>query len=114
TTLMKSRRRIAFPKAGTTPIGARLQQGFATSEMGFRGQFAQQQSQAAHVRFGSKADIAAPPWRKRRNKNAISGIISFFASVFHFGATSLRKRSQILWPPESAPFPAAISSPRLG
>src|SRR5262249_43934968 len=40
--------------------------------------------------------------------------ISFFASVFHFGATSLRKRSQILWPPESAPFPAAISSPRLG
>jgi len=36
----------------------RLQQGFATSGMGFRGQFAGQQSSAAHVRFGSKADIA--------------------------------------------------------
>ena len=29
--------------------------------MGFRGQFAQQQSQAVHVRFGSKADIGALP-----------------------------------------------------
>src|SRR6516164_5052835 len=57
--LMKSRRRIAFTKAGTTPDRMRLQQGFATDEMGFRGQFAQQQSCAAHVRFGSKADIAA-------------------------------------------------------
>jgi len=27
--------------------------------MGFRGQFAQQQSETAHVRFGSKADMAA-------------------------------------------------------
>jgi len=34
-----------------------LQQGFATGEMGFRGQFAEQQPWAAHVRFGSKADI---------------------------------------------------------
>jgi hypothetical protein len=33
---MKSRRRIAFPKAGTTPIKTRLQQGFAIDEMGFR------------------------------------------------------------------------------
>jgi hypothetical protein len=37
----------------------RLQQGFAASEIGFRGRFAQQQSWAAHVRFGSKADIEA-------------------------------------------------------
>jgi hypothetical protein len=36
-TLMKSRRRIALPKAGTTPTRTRLQQGFATGEMGFRG-----------------------------------------------------------------------------
>src|SRR6516164_9398634 len=36
TTLMKSRRRIAFPKAGTTPIRTGLQQGFAINEMGFR------------------------------------------------------------------------------
>jgi hypothetical protein len=28
--------------------------------MGFRDQFAQQQSLAAHIRFGSKADIARP------------------------------------------------------
>ena len=34
-TVMKSRRRIAFPKAGTTPIKTRLQQGFAIDEMGF-------------------------------------------------------------------------------
>jgi hypothetical protein len=59
--LTKSRRRIAFTKAGTTPNGARLQQGFATDEMGFRGQFAQQQSEPAHVRFGSKADIGEGP-----------------------------------------------------
>jgi hypothetical protein len=36
-----------------------LQQGFATGEMGFRDQVAQQQSCPAHVCFGSKADIAA-------------------------------------------------------
>jgi hypothetical protein len=41
--LMKSRRRIAFPKAGTTPIRTRLQQGFAIDEMGFSDQVAQQQ-----------------------------------------------------------------------
>src|SRR6516225_2037304 len=35
-TLMKSRRRIAFTKAGTTPNRTRLQQGFTTGEMGFR------------------------------------------------------------------------------
>jgi len=54
---MKSRRRIALPKAGTTPSRTQLQQGFATGETGFGGQFAQQQSCAPHVRFGSKADI---------------------------------------------------------
>jgi len=32
---MKSRRRIAFPKAETAPIRTRLQQGFAIDEMGF-------------------------------------------------------------------------------
>jgi hypothetical protein len=54
--LMKSRRRIAFPRPGTTPT-MQLQQGFAASEMGFKDQFARQQSLAAHVRFGSLADI---------------------------------------------------------
>jgi hypothetical protein len=34
-TLMKSRRRIAFPKAETAPIRTRLQQGFVIDEMGF-------------------------------------------------------------------------------
>ena len=43
-TLMKSRRRIGLPKAGTTPIRTRLQQGFATGGMGFRGQFGGYQS----------------------------------------------------------------------
>src|SRR5215813_12896352 len=43
----------------------RLQQGFAPGEMGFREWFAQQQCQTAHVRFGSKADIAAPPTNVR-------------------------------------------------
>ena len=36
-TSMKSRRRIALSKAGTTPTRTRLQQGFATGEMGFGG-----------------------------------------------------------------------------
>jgi hypothetical protein len=62
---MKSRRRIAFLKAGTTPNRTRLQQGFSTGEMGISGQFAQQQSQAAHVRFGSKADIQPRPTNVR-------------------------------------------------
>jgi len=36
---------------------ARLQQGFATGEMGFTHHFAEQQSSEPNVRFGSKADI---------------------------------------------------------
>jgi hypothetical protein len=63
--LMKSRRRIAAPKAqslcglcfGTT----QLQQGFPPGGMGFDRHFAWQQSSGPNVRFGSKADIAAPP-----------------------------------------------------
>src|SRR5262249_13983898 len=39
----------------------RLQQGFSSGEMGFRGQFAWQQSRATDVCFGSKADIGARP-----------------------------------------------------
>jgi hypothetical protein len=57
-TLMKSRRRIAFPRAGTTPTRTRLQQGFAIGGMGSDRHFAQQQSSGPNVRFGSKADIA--------------------------------------------------------
>jgi hypothetical protein len=48
---MKSRRRIAFTKAGTTPNRTRLQQGFTTGGMGFRGRFAWQQSPGLNVRF---------------------------------------------------------------
>ena len=62
--LMKLRRRIAAPKAQGLCglcLEKRLQQGFTTGEMGFRGQFAGQQSQPDDVRFGSKADIAASP-----------------------------------------------------
>ena len=42
-------------------IQLQLQQGLTTGEMGFGRPFAQQQSWAAHVRFGSKADIGARP-----------------------------------------------------
>jgi hypothetical protein len=58
--LAMERRRIApIPRLRTTPIiKTRLQQGFAACEMGFRAQFAQQQSFAAHVRFGSFATDA--------------------------------------------------------
>jgi hypothetical protein len=62
---MKSRRCIARPEAQDYANNDRLHQGFATGEMGLRGQFARQQSLAAHVRFGSKADIAAPPTNVR-------------------------------------------------
>jgi hypothetical protein len=54
---MTSRRLIASSEAKDLPM-IRLQQGLATGGMGHRGQFARQQSWAAHVRFGSKADIA--------------------------------------------------------
>jgi hypothetical protein len=45
--------------------------------MGFEGQFAGQQSEAAHVRFGSKADIGACPrdvrfTPKSRHWNSVS------------------------------------------
>jgi len=43
------------------PYKHRPKQGFETGEMGFRGQFARQQSRTLDVRFGSKADIEAPP-----------------------------------------------------
>jgi hypothetical protein len=56
-TLMKSRRRIAFTKAGTTPSGMRLQQGFPTGGMGSDRHFAWQQPSGSNVRFGSKADM---------------------------------------------------------
>ena len=59
--LMKSRRRIAFPKALLRRrwfATRRLQQGFTTGGMGFSAQFAQRQIEAAHVRFGSLAGIA--------------------------------------------------------
>jgi hypothetical protein len=48
--LTKSRRRIAFPKAQAARLSFAM----------FRGQFAQQQSWTAHVRFGSEADIHPP------------------------------------------------------
>src|SRR6516164_7800895 len=58
--VMKSRRRIAFPKGQDHADCdcVQLQQGFATGEMGFRGHFAWQQSSGPNVRFGSKADMA--------------------------------------------------------
>jgi hypothetical protein len=62
---MKSRRRIAFPKAGTSLIRTRLQQGFAERGMGSDRHFAWQQSSGPNVRFGSKADIAASPTNVR-------------------------------------------------
>jgi hypothetical protein len=43
----------------------RLQQGFATGEMGFRGPAAKQQFGAANVRFGSKADMRSADRRVR-------------------------------------------------
>jgi hypothetical protein len=54
---MKSRRRIAFTKAGTTPIKTQLQQGFAIGGMGSDRHFAQQQSEAARC----------PLWVKSRH-----------------------------------------------
>jgi hypothetical protein len=60
--LALERRRIAHPKLRTTPIfKVGLQQGFATGEMGFKGQFARHHLSAANLRFGSKADISACP-----------------------------------------------------
>jgi hypothetical protein len=58
-TVMKSRRRIALPKAGTTPTWTQLQQGFAAAGMGSARYFAWQQSSGPNVRFGSKADIGS-------------------------------------------------------
>jgi hypothetical protein len=59
-TFMKSRRRIAFTKAGTTPNRTRLQQGFPIGGMGSDRHFAWQQSSGCNVGFGSKADIGWP------------------------------------------------------
>jgi hypothetical protein len=56
--LALERRRIAHPKAQDyANFQVSLQQGFATGEMGFKGQFAPQKSGVADVCFGSEADI---------------------------------------------------------
>src|SRR6516164_7644966 len=57
TTLLKSRRRITAPRFQEHADTNRLHQGITTGEMGFSDLFARQQSRAAHVRFGSKADM---------------------------------------------------------
>ena len=56
--LMKSRRRIALPEAGTTPNRTRLQQGFATDEMGFRIKLHSSNSEPPMSALPPKADIA--------------------------------------------------------
>jgi hypothetical protein len=57
---MKSRRRIACPQGPNCATWIlQLQQGFAISEMGFRGYVAEQHCRAADVCFGSKADITS-------------------------------------------------------
>jgi hypothetical protein len=57
---MKSRRRIASPKAQERRLPIGLQQGFAISGMGFRHQFAQQQFSGPKCRNGSKATFSVP------------------------------------------------------
>ena len=79
-TLMKSRRRIAFTKAGTTPNRTRLQQGFAIDEMGFRAKLHSSNREARMSALGQKqtlwkvrlmsalppkADIAENDWHVR-------------------------------------------------
>jgi hypothetical protein len=59
-TLMKSRRRIALPEAGTTPNRTRLQQGFPTGGMGSDPHFAWQQPSGSNVRFG----LIGPPGKR--------------------------------------------------
>ena len=54
---MKSRRRIASPQ----DYSSELQQGFGINGMGQRDLFAARQFPAAHVRYGSKADIRLSP-----------------------------------------------------
>jgi hypothetical protein len=46
---------------GLRRLGCDYSRVFATGEMGFMGQFARQQSDPAHVRFGSLADIEESP-----------------------------------------------------
>jgi hypothetical protein len=55
TTLMKSRRRIIAPRLRSTPILADYNRNLRPAKWGSGGQFAQQQSETADVRFGSKA-----------------------------------------------------------
>src|SRR5262249_17885414 len=57
TTLMKSRRRIAFTKAGTTPNRTRLQQGFPIGGMGANRHLAQQQSRDRMSALGQKQTL---------------------------------------------------------
>jgi hypothetical protein len=55
---MKSRRRIALPTAYDHANSAADYSRDLRSAKGVQGQFAQQQSKTAHVRFGSEADIS--------------------------------------------------------
>jgi hypothetical protein len=54
---MKSRRRIAFTKAGTTPNRMRLQQGFAIDEMGIRHKLHSSNREARMSALGQKRTL---------------------------------------------------------
>ena len=68
-----------------------LQQGFTTDGMGFDRHLAWQQSQPAHVRFGSKADIAVPPSMTFAEAGGLD------STTWSFGLQNIVARSDKRW-----------------
>jgi hypothetical protein len=59
------RRRIAFARGQDYATTPPLHQAIVPGEMGFSDHFAEQQSETANVRFGSKATLSTPPGHVR-------------------------------------------------
>ena len=105
---MKSRRRIALPKAGTKPIRTRLQQGFATREMGSGWVKSRHWGRCDHVRSMSalppKADIGTQSRNVRfvpkadilRRSNSLRYSIISLASASSVGGTVMSSALAVL------------------
>ena len=74
-TLMKSRRRIALTKAGTTPIRMRLQQGFAIGEMAF----------SPSLRAATIARTECPLWVNNGHRGWLQQILALFDPLVSAG-----------------------------
>jgi hypothetical protein len=105
------RRLIASPRLWAA---VRLQQGFATGEMGFRGQFARQQSWTSHVLVGSKADISPCPRHVRFTPKSGHTLAQLMSTLCHKQTFRHEWADRLTFEFELFDLPYSAPDPRLG